>query len=134
VTSRLNVVEPGKAALPAIELTQLRASGIDAHYRLTTPANTPFQFELVTWQANDHNYAEIVVDHVSDRGVSVGNDPLSLASASSWQRLEVVCRLHNATASGSKGPSVQHRASIRHRCNRLILRQRAAIKRHCHIL
>lgn len=79
VTTGTNVVEPSQAAPPAIDLTHLGATRIDAHYRLTTPANTPFQFELVTWQANDLNYAQIVVDHVSDGGVNVDNDPLSLA-------------------------------------------------------
>jgi hypothetical protein len=79
VTSGTTVVVPATGAAPVIDLTGLGAERVESHYRLTTPADTPLQFELVTWTADSAGMASIAVNHVRDGEADVGLEPLSLA-------------------------------------------------------
>lgn len=79
VTAGTNVVEPGGGAAPRIDLTALGADRVEAHYRLTTPADAPLQFELVSWRTDIAGIAEIAINHVKDGQNEVVGDHLSLA-------------------------------------------------------
>ena len=81
VTAGTNVLEPGAATSATIDLSALGADRIEAQYRLTTPADMPLQFELVSWRANAEGIAVIAVDHLRDGSTDIGNDGRSLANA-----------------------------------------------------
>lgn len=81
VTTGTNVVTPAAGTGPAIDLTSLGADRVERFYRLTTPANTPLQFELVSWRADASGVAWVSVDHVRDGATAIGNDPLSMVRA-----------------------------------------------------
>jgi hypothetical protein len=80
VTAGTNVIGAGGEVAPVIDLTALAADRVEAHYRLTTPADTPLQFELVAWAPLQSTLAEVAVNHLrdGDSEVPVG-DPVSLA-------------------------------------------------------
>ncbi len=79
VTAGTDVVEPATGAAPVIDLTGTTFERVESHYRLTTPADTPLQFEFVSWTADAAGMATIGVKHVRDGGAEVTADPLSLA-------------------------------------------------------
>ncbi len=81
VTSSTTVHEPANGAPPVIDLTALGADRLEAHYELTTPANTPFAFELVSWRSDASGFATVTATHVSDGGVEPAANGLSLAMA-----------------------------------------------------
>ena len=80
VTAGTNVLAPTSAAPAAVDVQALNGARIDGYYRLSTPADEPFQFELVTWGAG--NGADFVaVRHLRDGDAAAAADGFSLARA-----------------------------------------------------
>ncbi|MBL8751479.1 MAG: hypothetical protein JNK78_20155 [Planctomycetes bacterium] len=67
VTTSTNVIEPSGDAAPAgLEPQRLGGTRLAATYRLTTPADEPFSFDLVSWREGAAGAASIEVAHVRD--------------------------------------------------------------------
>ncbi len=67
VTTSTNVVEPSNQAAPAgLDAGRLGGTRFAATYRLTTPADEPFSFDLVSWREGAAGAASIEVAHVRD--------------------------------------------------------------------
>lgn len=85
VTADTDVLE--RSPLPPDQgaLERLAAAGhgsrIEATYRLTTPADTPFAFDLVTWGGGAAGEAAVAVSHLADGGQDPAADGTSLAAA-----------------------------------------------------
>ncbi len=79
VTAGTEIVEPAQGAAPVIDLSGTGFERVESHYRLTTPADTPLQFEFVSWTADAAGMATIGVKHVRDGGSDIVDEPLSLA-------------------------------------------------------
>jgi hypothetical protein len=77
VAADTTVLEPSAERAPTYERPLAGVSGVDRYYRLTTPAATPFSFELVAWQPGSRGDASIAVAHLRD-GASVPTSPTSL--------------------------------------------------------
>ncbi len=77
VAADTTVLEPSSERAPTYERPLDGVSGVDRYYRLTTPAATPFSFELVAWQPGSRGDASIAVAHLRD-GASVPTSPTSL--------------------------------------------------------
>lgn len=69
------------AALPAVDRQRLGIGRVAAIYRLTTPANTPFGFDLVAWQDGSRGSARVAVAHAADGGEAPRGGIDSLAAA-----------------------------------------------------
>ncbi|MCC7061537.1 MAG: hypothetical protein IT456_01960 [Planctomycetes bacterium] len=82
VACNTQVLQPDATApMPAIDLQRLRLSRVGAIYRVTTPANTPFAFDLVAWDAAANGFATVSIAHASDGGAVPTGGPESLAAA-----------------------------------------------------
>jgi len=57
------------------------ASRVEANYRLTTPADTPFAFDLVSWRDGGAGAAAVAVRHLADGDQTPATDGTSLAAA-----------------------------------------------------
>lgn len=73
VTTTTAVLSPSDAPPPAVDLAALGASRIAANYRVTTPANEPFVFDVVVWREGATGGASVSVAHASDEGHGGGN-------------------------------------------------------------
>ncbi|MBL8735829.1 MAG: hypothetical protein JNL12_05320, partial [Planctomycetes bacterium] len=74
------VLQPTTATPPAIPRTLPGTAGIDRYYRLTTPADRSFAFDLLTWQPGGSGDAVVSVAHLRD-GDRVPTTPTSLGEA-----------------------------------------------------
>ena len=77
VAADTTVLEPSTERPPAYERPLDGVTGVDRYYRLTTPAATPFSFELLAWQPGSRGDASVAVAHLRD-GASVPTSPTSL--------------------------------------------------------
>lgn len=69
------------AAVPAVDRQRLGIGKVAATYRLTTPANTPFGFDLVAWQDGSRGSARVAIAHAKDGGQAPLGGVDSLAAA-----------------------------------------------------
>lgn len=74
------VLQPTNATPPAIPRELPGTAGIDRYYRLTTPADRSFAFDLLTWQPGGAGDAVVSVAHLRD-GDRVPTEPTSLGEA-----------------------------------------------------
>jgi hypothetical protein len=74
------VLQPTNATPPAIPRALPGTAGIDRYYRLTTPADRSFAFDLLTWQPGGAGDAVVSVAHLRD-GDLVPTAPTSLGEA-----------------------------------------------------
>ncbi|MBM3974295.1 MAG: hypothetical protein FJ301_09380 [Planctomycetes bacterium] len=80
VTAGTTVLEPTIASPAVVDVQALHGARIDAYYRLSTPADEPFQFELVTW-GSPIGFDFVTVRHLRDGGAATATDGFSLARA-----------------------------------------------------
>ncbi|MFM7295866.1 MAG: hypothetical protein ACKO4Q_01415 [Planctomycetota bacterium] len=80
VTAGTTVLAPTIASPAAEDVQALNGARIDAYYRLSTPADEPFQFELVTWGAPG-GADFVTVRHLRDGATATAADGFSLARA-----------------------------------------------------
>jgi hypothetical protein len=69
------------APVPAIDLQRLGLSRFGAIYRVTTPADTPFSFDLVAWDEAASGFTSVSIAHATDGGATPVGGPESLAAA-----------------------------------------------------
>lgn len=69
------------AAVPPVDLQRLGVGRVASTYRLTTPANTPFGFDLVAWQDGSRGSARVAIAHATDGGRAPTGGVDSLAAA-----------------------------------------------------
>lgn len=85
VTADTAVLERAATPPDGVSLDRLRAAlaapHVEANYRLTTPADTPFAFDLVSWSAGGGGIAAVAVVHLADGDRVPAGDGTSLAAA-----------------------------------------------------
>lgn len=85
VTADTTVLERSDEPADAGALERLRATfaapRLEANYRLTTPRNTPFAFDLVSWRDGGAGAATVAVRHLADGDQEPASDGTSLAAA-----------------------------------------------------
>lgn len=89
-------VQPGRVALavdttvlapdpattvPPVDLARFGSPRIAAVHRVTTPPNTPFRFDLVTWQEGSQGSVMVSLGHAADGESAPGGGVESLAAA-----------------------------------------------------
>lgn len=80
VTAGTTVLPPAVVAPPPADAQALAGARIAANYRLSTPADAPFQFELVTWGAGN-GFDFVSLRHLRDGDAPAATDGFSLARA-----------------------------------------------------
>ena len=95
VTTTTNALEPSTAAPPGLDPARAGASRFDRYYRLTTPANEPFAFELVSWAPPGADVAMITADHVRT------GDREPPADGSCWWTAGMLVTAQGLTAAGT---------------------------------
>jgi hypothetical protein len=80
VTAGTTVLSPSVLAPAPADAAALAGARIAGSYRLTTPADAPFQFELVTWGAAN-GFDFVSVRHLRDGDAPAATDGFSLARA-----------------------------------------------------
>lgn len=80
VTAGTTVLPPTASSPAAVDVQALNGAPIDGYYRLSTPADEPFQFELVTW-GSPLGFDFISVRHLRDGDAPTATDGFSLARA-----------------------------------------------------
>ncbi len=80
VTAGTTVLSPTIASPAVVDVQALNGARIDGYYRLSTPADEPFQFELVTWGA-PAGVDFVTVRHLRDGAAATATDGFSLARA-----------------------------------------------------
>lgn len=69
VATDTTVLEPSTLRPPSYERQLDGVTGVDRYYRLTTPANEPFAFDLLAWQPGSRGFTEVGVAHLRDGDV-----------------------------------------------------------------
>lgn len=80
VTAGTTVLSPAVGASSYADAQALAGSRIAANYRLSTPADAPFQFELVSWGSGT-GFDFVSVRHLRDGDAPAATDGFSLARA-----------------------------------------------------
>lgn len=80
VTAGTTVLAPSIASPALVDVRALNGARIDSYYRLSTPADEPFQFELVTW-GSPIGFDFVTVRHLRDGDAATATDGFSLARA-----------------------------------------------------
>ena len=68
VSATTNVLDPSTERWPSVAAAAIDGARIDGYYKLTTPADTPFAFDLVTWRPGSSGTALIGVRHLRAGG------------------------------------------------------------------
>lgn len=77
VTTTTAVLSPTDAPAPAVDLAALGTDRVAGSYRVTTPANEPFVFDVVVWREGATGEATVAVAHAPGAGAVGGSVPLS---------------------------------------------------------
>ena len=80
VSASTTVLEPSSAPAPRYERTLADVGAVASYYRLTTPADAPFSFDVVSWQPAASGSTRVSVAHLRD-GDMVPTRPTSLGEA-----------------------------------------------------
>lgn len=80
VTAGTNRLDPSGAARPAVAPAEIAGAPITNFYRLTTPADHPFAFDLVSWSSGAAGFSQVAVKHLRT-GSAVASGDASLVEA-----------------------------------------------------
>jgi hypothetical protein len=80
VTAGTNRLEPSGAARPAVAPAEVDGGTIATFYRLTTPADQPFAFDLVSWSRGAAGFSQVAVKHLR-AGNAVASGDASMVEA-----------------------------------------------------
>lgn len=64
VSATTNVLDPSTQPRPAVDAAAIDGAQIDGYYQLTTPADTPFAFDLVSWSPGSSGAVWVGVRHL----------------------------------------------------------------------
>ena len=68
VSATTTVIDPDSGTPPPVASAEVDGARTERYYRLTTPANVPFAFDLIAWSPGSVGYAQVGVKHLRDGG------------------------------------------------------------------
>jgi hypothetical protein len=74
VATSTTLLTPSSAARPSVDPSVIAASNIGSYYRVTTPADAPFAFDLVAWSAGASGSTQVSIRHLKDGNVAPAGD------------------------------------------------------------
>lgn len=80
VTSNTTQIEPSREPAPSVDLSRLPAPRLEQHYRVSTPVDEPFAFEVVSWAEGAEGAVTVGIAHVRN-GDTTPADTTSLVDA-----------------------------------------------------